>query len=1038
MLCGDCRAIALAPWALSLLLFCVSFTANGQSITGSGVKPPLLTAPSPSAPPLIVADKSATHSAWSFLSLGATHTDAFLREHPTYDGRGVIVLIFDTGVDPGVPGLLTTSEGHRKVIDVRDFTGTGDVPFAEAIRDGDVLRLNQGSSILLKGLHTLSSQPVDGQYYYGVLLEKRFRNGLGDLNFNGRGNDRFGVLVFQDQPGHWVAYVDSDGDGDLSGEKQLTNYHERFDTFEFHSTDSAASSGKHLTGAVNIDTARKIVSVYFDDGSHGTHVAGIAAGHDIDNEPGFNGVAPGAEVIACKFADNNAGGVTVSSSMQHAFEFAAELAKSQPKPVVVNMSFGIGNELEGGSVMDRWLDSLLTAMPNLTVCVSAGNEGPGLSSIGLPGSANRVIASGAALPDDAARDLYSIYLNHPVVFDFSSRGGELAKPDLVSPGTAVSTVPDYVGGDRYNGTSMSSPYTAGCAAVLLSAMKQAFPDWQTNAFEIKRAMMLSAKHIEGATPLDEGYGMIDVPAAFELLSRWQRRTAASGGIIPLPVRVQAATSSAVKMGTAAYFRAGNFPTDGERESFTVQPEEPSTASVRQRALGMDAYDLVSDATWMMPVESSVYRRGSGAMTVDVRYNAKLLQKPGLYSGRIWGYEKGHEHARSESRFELWNTIAIPYTFSDENQYRVSLRDIKIAPGGSGSGVEREFFAIPPGIKSAKITLSTRDLKNGCTGRMFDNEGHEFSGISIHRGGAQRSVTQFLSGRDLTQGIWELDLSRTMASEDEQGMTVDLTIELQPLDITIHTDLDQNRKPVVRAVVSNSCERSFGAQPGAMVLGYERTIDTVIVASDGEITGQRLRLADLFTLPFAAGPDERAVVFDISMPADDWNLFTDIACQVLRPDSSAIYNSAFDYRQKIVPVTFTGKGAVSHEEDMDDGQSAEEGDSSAGADHSAQPMRSMAEGSPYLLYIRGGLALPDRAYRWHLRIREFRYLKAEQYLTPSSEGHSSTQFRLAPFETEELQLTSTKPLPELPAGYRPFGQLEFRKSEQDVVTIPIEW
>src|SRR5439155_528568 len=101
-----------------------------------------------------------------------------------------------------------------------------------------------------------------------------------------------------------------------------------------------------------------------------------------------------------------------------------------------------------------------------------------------------------------------------------------------SPGTAVSTVPDYVGGDRYNGTSMSSPYTAGCAAVLLSAMTQAFPDWKPNAYTIKRAMMLSASHIEGATPLDEGMGMIDVPAAFELLSRFGFRV--PGEAIPIP------------------------------------------------------------------------------------------------------------------------------------------------------------------------------------------------------------------------------------------------------------------------------------------------------------------------------------------------------------------------------------------------------------------------------------------------------------------------------------------------------------------------
>lgn len=56
-----------------------------------------------------------------------TQANLFLQEYPSYDGKDVIVAVFDTGVDLGAAGLQVCPDGSRKIIDIVDTTGAGDV-----------------------------------------------------------------------------------------------------------------------------------------------------------------------------------------------------------------------------------------------------------------------------------------------------------------------------------------------------------------------------------------------------------------------------------------------------------------------------------------------------------------------------------------------------------------------------------------------------------------------------------------------------------------------------------------------------------------------------------------------------------------------------------------------------------------------------------------------------------------------------------------------------------------------------------------------
>src|SRR2546427_12325012 len=113
--------------------------------------------------------------------------------------------------------------------------------------------------------------------------------------------------------------------------------------------ETIALGTKPITLAANFDETAGVpkLDIVFDNGGHGTHVAGIAAGHDLFNVAGFDGVAPGAQLLGLKIANSARGGLSVNGSMQRAQETAARSAGQGNLPLVLNLSFGVGNELEG-------------------------------------------------------------------------------------------------------------------------------------------------------------------------------------------------------------------------------------------------------------------------------------------------------------------------------------------------------------------------------------------------------------------------------------------------------------------------------------------------------------------------------------------------------------------------------------------------------------------------------------------------------------------------------------------------------------------
>ena len=111
------------------------------------------------------------------------------------------------------------------------------------------------------------------------------------------------------------------------------------------------------------------------EGSHGTHVASIAAGN--------NGVCPKAEIAAVLIdvpqpedeRERRQFTFSDSSRIIHAVEYLLGIAREKNKPISINISLGTnGGGHDGSSGVTRWLDMSLTE-PGRSICIAAGNSG---------------------------------------------------------------------------------------------------------------------------------------------------------------------------------------------------------------------------------------------------------------------------------------------------------------------------------------------------------------------------------------------------------------------------------------------------------------------------------------------------------------------------------------------------------------------------------------------------------------------------------------------------------------------------------------
>uniref|UniRef100_A0AC34GAM1 Peptidase S8/S53 domain-containing protein n=1 Tax=Panagrolaimus sp. ES5 TaxID=591445 RepID=A0AC34GAM1_9BILA len=264
-----------------------------------------------------------------FIPKISTQQDIFLKKHPKYDGRGLLIAIIDSCVDVSLPGLQKTTTGIPKILDCFDFTGNGDVD-TSTVREADL----ENNFLIGLSDRRLKIPPKwinpSGKWHLGIksiyelfddialekvieirreniskqnkLLEKNLHQTM--LNKNEE-NSKFMLeylksaedlskdslvadcIVWNDGK-IWRACIDISFIGNLENVKILANYRDEhefdliFDKFAY---------------CVSINDDGNLLKIFVSYKEHGSLVANVAAAH-FPNEPDKDGLAPGAQIVS--------------------------------------------------------------------------------------------------------------------------------------------------------------------------------------------------------------------------------------------------------------------------------------------------------------------------------------------------------------------------------------------------------------------------------------------------------------------------------------------------------------------------------------------------------------------------------------------------------------------------------------------------------------------------------------------------------------------------------------------------------------------
>ncbi|MFQ3545408.1 cell wall-binding repeat-containing protein [Halobacillus rhizosphaerae] len=690
-----------------------------------------------------------------------------------YDGTGTRISIIDTGIDPGHPAFQKTTSGKEKIVAVEDYT-MQNVFYGDYVSDGEVYfdeQFDEGGSISTSESGTYNTTGIDAAddtYYFGELQYAADPEEAEDLNADGQKNDdqteKFGVLLADGQ-----IYVDKDLDNDFSDETPLAK--DATDSFDVDPTDELPGANfrlNHFNKKFTPDITKPeenfpAINFFADTGGgHGTHVSGITAANSPEDaaddiyEADMDGVAPGAELVGQKVfrAGEGASSYSIMSAMVDA---ALPEKMGGYGSDVANLSLGSLPDINDGADAYNSLIDTLSAQFGITYVIAAGNDGPGLDTVGSPGTSENAISVGAYINSEMWETEYGYFpygkdkdgkrKDGEGLWYFSSHGPREdggQKPDIVAPGAAYSTYPVQQGSYTVlQGTSMASPYVTGVVSLLRNATTKDRVPYSYKT--VREALIQTAKPLDGYNRAAQGAGLVNVQDAYDYLK---------DNFIKDMKTVDTTVNYGEKVsgGKGLYVRNKELP---KEVTITLQ----NTSDVKK------TLTLSHEADWFNLSQDQVTLEPGEGKTITATYDSSKLAM-GYNDGLITVNDPSTPYAEAR----IPQTVVKPNEFTQNNHYRWDKTD-QI----QSSKTKSYFFDVKRGIDEVRFDLRALQENNGdYQGRVrmivFDPDGkqvNEFKGYAGY--GDDGLSVETNTYKSPKPGTWEVAVYGTASPKEDQTM-----------------------------------------------------------------------------------------------------------------------------------------------------------------------------------------------------------------------------------------------------------------------------